>query len=294
MKKILVVLMIVMMLATLCACNYVPSTRFLSKAQVNAIAKNFDDPQAEMTLDYTSNGENVEVKITYNLLLTKTPLAAIRFIQLTNEGFYDDTVVDYYNSTNHYWTLGRYRYEESKIQTQGKMVYLQNPCDKTFKGEFESNGYGMPKGGYAKFRILSLAMYYEPWTETDNTFDTANGHLIMSAANESSNASTLNSANYAVFAEMDSISVSVDRLQISYVSGRIRRRFRGKQDFRIVDDHCRQDPRQDVGRLRLVQAAPRRKIIPKQIRQPRFGCLFNCNAQNQKFRQKFIGATRRA
>ena len=207
MKKILVVLMIVMMLATLCACNYVPSTRFLSKAQVNAIAKNFDDPQAEMTLDYTSNGENVEVKITYNLLLTKTPLAAIRFIQLTNEGFYDDTVVDYYNSTNHYWTLGRYRYEESKIQTQGKMVYLQNPCDKTFKGEFESNGYGMPKGGYAKFRILSLAMYYEPWTETDNTFDTANGHLIMSAANESSNASTLNSANYAVFAEMDSISV---------------------------------------------------------------------------------------
>ncbi len=207
MKKILVVLMIVMMLATLCACNYVPSTRFLSKAQVNAIAGNFDDPQAEMTLNYTSNGENVEVKITYNLLLTKTPLAAIRFIQLTNEGFYDDTVVDYYNSTNHYWTLGRYRYEESKIQTQGKMVYLQNPCDKTFKGEFESNGYGMPKGGYAKFRILSLAMYYEPWTETDNTFDTANGHLIMSAANESSNASTLNSANYAVFAEMDSISV---------------------------------------------------------------------------------------
>ena len=207
MKKLLVVLMIVMMLATLCACNYVPSTRFLSKAQVNAIAGNFDDPQAEMTLNYTSNGENVEVKITYNLLLTKTPLAAIRFIQLTNEGFYDDTVVDYYNSTNHYWTLGRYRYEESKIQTQGKMVYLQNPCDKTFKGEFESNGYGMPKGGYAKFRILSLAMYYEPWTETDNTFDTANGHLIMSAANESSNVSTLNSANYAVFAEMDSISV---------------------------------------------------------------------------------------
>ena len=207
MKKILVVLMIVMMLATLCACNYVPSTRFLSKAQVNAIARNFDNPQAEMTLNYTSNGENVEVKITYNLLLTKTPLAAIRFIQLTNEGFYDDTVVDYYNSTNHYWTLGRYRYEESKIQTQGKMVYLQNPCDKTFKGEFESNGYGMPKGGYAKFRILSLAMYYEPWTETDNTFDTANGHLIMSAANESSNVSTLNSANYAVFAEMDSISV---------------------------------------------------------------------------------------
>lgn len=205
MKKFLSIFAVLLIAATsltLCACNFVPSTRFLSKHQVNKLAKEFDKPQAEMTLNYTtSNDKEVEVKITYDLLLTQTPLATIRFIQLVNEGFYNETVIDTYNKTDKYMVLGRYLYKDSKVQKEGTKVYIQNVSDKTFKGEFESNGYREPKDGYAQFKIFSLGMYHDAYTEENNNFDSANGYLIFAMANQ-----TLNPANYAVFAQMASVS----------------------------------------------------------------------------------------
>lgn len=201
MKKLLVVLMIAVLLVSLCACNRVPSTRFLSSTQVNSLAKNFDDPQAEVSLVYTKDGKQMEVDLVYDLLLTQAPLATIRFITLVNEGFYDQTVLDTYNSTYNYLLFGRYKLKTSEID--GKEKYYKNPVDLTFKGEFKSNGYPQPEGGYAKFGMMSLAMYHADWTEDNNTFDDANGYLILSTSSE-----TLNSDDYAVFAHLKSVNVN--------------------------------------------------------------------------------------
>lgn len=199
MKKFLFVLMIVLLLVSFCACSYVPSTRFLSRSRVNSLVDEYGTPQAQVTLKYeTKAGDKVEVSIVYNLLLGQTPLATIRFIQLANEGFYDDTIIDTYNSTNKYMIAGRYAYKES---TQShKSAYYKNTSNVTFKGEFSDNKYSEPKDGYAQFSMFSLAMYHESGVDK---FDTANGALILALDNR-----TLNSNTYAVFAEWESITVT--------------------------------------------------------------------------------------
>ena len=174
------------------------------KYEKNSLAKKFDDPRAELTLKYTAkNGTQMEVVIVYKLLLAQTPLATIRFIELVNEGFYNDTFVDSYISQYHYVTLGRYLYKNSTVQENNPKVYLQNPSELTFKGEFKSNGYKEPKAGYAQFKMLSLAMYHGDYTEENNNFDSANGYLIMAL----STTNMLNSENYAVFAEMQTVTL---------------------------------------------------------------------------------------
>ena len=204
MKKVLVFLVLAVMLVSVCACSYVPSTRFMSGSQVNALVKEYGNPQAEVTLSYTIDSKEHEIKMTYELLLSQTPLAVIRFIQLANDGFYDDTVIDtYHSSAPLYMILGRYTYKESKVN-DGKMTfYVNNGLDVTFKGEFASNNYGEPKEGYAVAEAFSLAMYYDnPGSESSENFDKANGTLMLTLDN------VLNSNNHAVFAHM--ISVSYD------------------------------------------------------------------------------------
>lgn len=204
MKKLLVVLMIAVLLLTLGACSYVPSTRFMSKSQVRSLEKEFPNPQAELTLDYTMDGQDRQIKIVYDLLLGKAPLATIRFIQLANDGFYNESIIDNYNSSEKYMTLGRYLYKKSTVQSTDEKtvnVYLQNPMDKTFKGEFKSNGYKEPAEGYAQMSPLALAMFHDTWKEDNNTFDSANGYLMLII-----DSSVLNPDNYAVFAEVSSVS----------------------------------------------------------------------------------------
>lgn len=209
MKKVLVVLMVALMLVSLCACTYVPSTRFMSRMQVNSLVKEYGTPQAELTLNYKVGGKEVEVKVVYNLLLSQAPLATIRFIQLVEDNFYDDAIIDTYNSTYRYMVMGRYAYREIVLnegteKEKTEMRYFKNESDVTFKGEFKSNAYKEPKDGYSQFSIFSLAMYHSDATTDDNNFDTANGTLILALANE-----TLNSDNYAVFAEMANMSYKV-------------------------------------------------------------------------------------
>lgn len=200
--KVLTVLALLVTLVSLAACNHIPTTRFMSKTQVNNLAKQFEGAQAEMTLNYqTGNSVDVEVKIVYNMLFTKAPLATIRFIQLVNDKFYDDTVMDTHNTTNNYMVFGRYLYKESAVQTDSPKVFFQNLAEKTIKGEFKSNNYPEPEGGYAPFKIFSLGMYHDESVADDNKFDTGVGYVIFAMANE-----TLNPANYAVFADMASIS----------------------------------------------------------------------------------------
>lgn len=194
MKKVLVALLLITLLFTLCACG------FMGKGQVNSLVDKYGTPQAQLTLNYkTSSGDNVEVRVIYNLLLDKAPLAVIRFIQLADAGEYDDTLVDTLNKDHDYLIMGRYKKIDSKY-------YDVRSGGTTFAGEFKQNGYPKPKGGYATFDMFSLAMYH---ANDGKQFDSANGTLILSLSGAKQD-KTLNSANYAVFAEFVEMYVSIN------------------------------------------------------------------------------------
>ena len=196
MKKVLVVLLIVSLLFTLCACS-VPHNSFMSKSMVNSLVKAYPNPQAKVTFTYDTGGNNFEVTITYNLLLDKAPLAVTRFIQIANEGGYDGTLVDALSkSAPMYAVMGRYTHQNE--------YYAVRTTDVTFAGEFASNGYREPKGGYAEFKLYSLAMFHKNEGEY---FDSADGTFILALAGAGK---TLSSANYAVFAEFASMTVKTN------------------------------------------------------------------------------------
>lgn len=202
MKKVLVFLMLAVMLVSLCACSSVAPDAFLSRSQVNKLVKQYGTPQAELTLNYEYSGSKVEVVITYDLLLDQAPLAVTRFIQLANEGFYERSLIDSYNSTYRYMIMGRYARRASQVSDGDK--YYKNVSDVTFAGEFASNGYKEPANGYAQFSIFALAMYH-PESSDDQYFNSADGTLIMAMSNQ-----TLNSDNYAVFALPVQYSVKIN------------------------------------------------------------------------------------
>ena len=201
MKKVLLAIMLLTVMASMCACSLVPADSFLPRYKVSKLAKEYGTPQAEVTFNYEVSGKSVQVVVTYNLLLDQTPLAVSRFIQLANDGFYNDSLVDTYNSTNQYLIMGRYSYLESSVQDVKK--YYKNSSDITFAGEFATNGYKKPAKGYAQFEPLSLAMFHE--TSSDgSTFNSANGALIMALTDQEH---TLNYTNYAVFAQVDHLTI---------------------------------------------------------------------------------------
>ena len=193
MKKALVAVVMILLLVSLCACS-VASNSFMSRAQVNSLTKRYPNPQAQLTLKYKLGGNDFEVTFTYNLLLDKAPIAVTRFVQLANEGAYNDTVVDKFDSTYLYAVMGRYG------QNQDSRYYNLRYDDVTFAGEFKQNGYREPKGGYAQFQMYSLAMFHD--NRSGEKFDSANGTLLLALS-----ADTLNSDNYAVFAEFASMKV---------------------------------------------------------------------------------------
>lgn len=197
--KLLAILMCALLLVSLTACS-----GFMSASQVNNAVKEFGTPQAEMTLSFTTaKGQKFKYVIVYDLQLEKTPITTINFINLVNDGFYNDAIFDSYNSSNNYFLAGRYTYRKDADSDKAKGA--ENPSGITMVGEFKSNKYAEPKGGYEQFSLFSLAMYHE---NTAESVDSANGALIFSTASSSSEINKpLNYANYAVFAKMVSISI---------------------------------------------------------------------------------------
>ncbi len=197
MKKVLLVLTSVALLLCLTACN---ANGFMSASKVKKLSDEFGTPQAEVSIKYTVNKQDIELRITYNVLLDKTPIAAISFINLVNSGFYNDAVLETYDKNLNYIVGARYKYAS---EDEGKTYkYMQNILTEPFAGEFASNGYREPNGGYASFKRLSLAMYHGG---TADDFNSADGALIIATSSN-----TLRSSNYAVFAEMVELSLYKD------------------------------------------------------------------------------------
>jgi len=184
----------VVMLFALCGCG-----GFMPQTQARKLYKTYGRPQVEITFKYSKGDNNYEVKAVYELFMDKTPVAVVNFINLVNSGAYENTIIDTYKDSYNYLVMGRYKYEDEKYYDNGSLT-------SGFVGEFKSNNYREPNGGYSDFKMFSLAMYHDE-SNDDKYFNSANGTLIMAtAANTEEKTRTLNSENYAVFAEMKSLS----------------------------------------------------------------------------------------
>ena len=211
MKKALIALvsvLLILMLVVICACSYVPSTSFLSRTKVNSLVDTYGTPQAVVTITYSrsDNGTSKErvVTVTYDLLLSQTPIAVIRFIQLAEAGVYNNTIIDTLASNKKHMVMGRYAAIKND---DNSYTYFNRSSDVTFAGEFKSNGYNEPQDGYAQFSTFSLAMYHDD-TKDDSSFNAANGTLILALSD-----TPFNSNNYAVFAKLSSLSYTLDGKQ---------------------------------------------------------------------------------
>lgn len=200
--KLLAFMMCAVLLVSLTSCS-----GFMSASKVKKAVKEFGTPQAKMTLNFTTaKGQKFKYVIVYDLQLEKTPITTINFINLVNDGFYDNAIFESYNSSNNYFLAGRYTYRLDKDSDKFKCA--ENTSGITMVGEFKTNNYAEPNGGYEQFSLFSLAMYHE---NTAENVDSANGALIFSTASSSSEINKpLNYVNYAVFAKMVSISIYED------------------------------------------------------------------------------------
>ncbi len=214
-KKILMIAMAVLLTLALCGCN---TATFMKDGQRDKLVKEYGVPQAEMEIEYERNEQKVNVKITYNLLLSKTPVTVINFINLVESGYYANTVFDSrINSTTNAWIAGRYSFITAEGETEGKYYEMEGK-DYSIIGEFVQNGYVLPKDaadeeneditdGNAKFSMFSLAMYHE---SSSSSFDSASTAFFMTIDTQTRE----NYKNFAVFAEVASVTVTVDGEEI--------------------------------------------------------------------------------
>jgi hypothetical protein len=233
MKKLLVIALCLVMLFTFSACS---GAQFLSKAQVNKLVSKYSEngklPQMEMTLTYKTGSNNtpMQVKVVYELLLDKAPISVISFINLLNNGRYNNVVID--SKTTTYMSVGRFSYVkllpdevadgagDNKIEDR---LYSFSKSNATFAGEFKNNNF-KPYGkavegddGFAKFEMFSLAMFHDAPASKSNdkdqqaeykrAYNSANGRLMISLGTTELNTAP-NYKEYAVFARPVSYSVA--------------------------------------------------------------------------------------
>ena len=191
------------MCITLLILSFASCSPFMSASSTKKAVDEFGIPQATMTLNFTTRaGNKFKYVITYDLLLDKTPVAVISFINLVESGFYTDAIFDSYDASGHYFKAANYAYR--KNADSDKPHGYVNVSGITIPGEFKTNNFREPKDGYEQFSLLSLAMYHDNKAES---FDSANGALIVSTFTSSEDNKPLNYTNYAVFARMVSVAI---------------------------------------------------------------------------------------
>lgn len=210
MKKALIIVIAFLLLFSFCACS---AGEFISASKLENIkAKSGIDanPVATVTLRYTdlnddARGDVYTVVIRYELLIDKAPITVINFMNLVQDGFYDNTVVDYIGSR--YLIAGRYTQEDDK--------FITKESGYTIKGEFLANGFKVDEskkdGDNAQPMLGSLIMFHNAQTSTKNYFDTASSAFFMAFTDEFSTATAvpMSKDNYAVFAYVLSSTMSV-------------------------------------------------------------------------------------
>ena len=242
MKRLTLVAALVLALVfVLGACSQA-NDGFMTAKDKDALVAKYGVPQAKVILEYTLDGDTKTVELTYDLLLDKAPITVVNFINLVNQGYYNEkdvttkdadgndsvTAKDSFlidgrvaSSTNAYVT-GRYIVRENS-STHGKTYLSADDLDYTIKGEFVSNGYVLDKAatetdekvtdGNAKFQLFALAMYHE---NSVAAFDNADAKFFINLSSHT----TENYKNYAVFAYLKSMTVkSGDNVIVEDLAG---------------------------------------------------------------------------
>ena len=222
-KKIALIVLAVVMVLTFAGCG---NAKFMSASQLKDLTNKYSAPQMEMTIEYTRNEKVVELQLTYDLLLDKAPITVVNFINLVNDGFYNaqegtegevtSMVFDgRISSSTNAWVVGRYT-----LTTKGtsKTYAVAPELDYTIKGEFLQNGWELPvdaneededvTDGNAKIDLFSLAMYHQ--NNVDN-FDAASSAFFLTTSSTQKE----NYKNYAVFAQLASMTVVVDGVEVA-------------------------------------------------------------------------------
>ena len=221
-KKIALIVLAVIMVLTFTGCG---NAKFMSTSQTKQLVNKYGTPQMQMTIEYEKNSKVVELQLTYDLLLDKTPITVVNFINLANQGYYNEKTAENgdvtsiifdgrISSNTNAWVAGRYA-----ITTSGtsKTYSVAPELDYTIKGEFVQNLWELPvdanetdeeiTDGNAKIEMFSLAMYHENKVDS---FDSASSAFFLTM----SSTQIENYKNYAVFAHLASITVLVDGVAI--------------------------------------------------------------------------------
>ncbi len=218
-SKVLVVILAVMMLMTLTACD---SSDFLSDKQVASLVSEYGTPTMDVVLEYTLDDSVVTVTLSYELQLETTPITVVNFISLVEDGYYDavtegDETTSHligtgFSSTNSL-LAGKYTVTQSTDEDVDDTYSLASSLSYSILGEFVSNGYVIEVDEDEEdeditdynntVELLCLAMYHGT---TTSTFDDANGQFLIAT----SSVNTYNYQNYAVFAYLTNMKVEVD------------------------------------------------------------------------------------
>ncbi len=218
-SKVLVVILAVMMLMTLTACD---SSTFLSDKQVASLVKEYGTPTMDVVLEYTIDDSTVTVTLSYDLQLETAPITVVNFINLVEDGYYNAVTEDGVTtshligtgfSTTNSLLAGKYTVIDSADEEVDTTYSLADKLDYTILGEFVSNGYVIPVAkdetdeditdNNNTVELLSLAMYHGT---SPSTFDSANGQFTITT----SSVNTINYQNYAVFAYLTNMKVEID------------------------------------------------------------------------------------
>lgn len=140
MKKLAVVLVMCLVALVMVGC----SEGFMSQGELLNVEKN---PEVSMVLSYTdSSNVTKSFTLVFELQYKKAPITVTNFVNLVQEGFYNDTIIHTSsaslnsNSDIYYIAGGVYKYVTN--EETSKSVLTAQKKDYTIKGEFESNGWG--------------------------------------------------------------------------------------------------------------------------------------------------------
>jgi len=193
MKRFLLLAMTFIMIFSFAACA---NTSFLSDDEIMDISKN---PEATITLKYDLDdglGER-KVVLVYELFYKEAPSTVANFIQLADEGYYDDKIIDWANINPtagqlSYISGGRY-----KLNENGEVI--DDAKNYSIKGEFKQNQWAKNthKHGYG-------ALVMDRDYGDGPLFDSASTRFYMTL-----NDNYDRQGNYCVFGQLKSSQITI-------------------------------------------------------------------------------------
>ncbi len=132
----------------------VAAVSIFTVASLSACTIKTKHPTAEITIEFNSQ----EYVLKYKLYRNMYPVTVQHFIELANSGFYDDTIIHNYQSSD--WYGGGYSYNATLTYTDGNGNVVEDPTD--YAAEHESASYFSDNSLEQKYMDLFNAGTFTP------------------------------------------------------------------------------------------------------------------------------------